>query len=136
MVVVLGMYSVFIRDLIEMFLFCVLVCCSCIHSRPMDAHQLLENDLHENFYPSVLLTDDLNLAERALPRLGRASPRLGRASPRLGRRAAWGLFLSRLNHPDQYDFDAINDDQYEFEPLMQEKRALPRLGRALEVNQQ
>ena len=114
----------------------MIVCCSCIHSKPTDVHQLLENDLHESFYPSVLLTDDLNLVKRASPRLGRASPRLGRASPRLGRRTAIALLLSRLNNLDQYDSDAINDDQDDLDSVMQEKRAVPRLGRAVEVHQQ
>lgn len=102
----------------------------------MDVHQLLENDLHENVYPSSFLTDDLNLVERALPRLGRASPRLGRASPRLGRRTAVALLLSRLNHLEQDDNDAINDDQNDLDSVMQEKRASPRLGRAIDVRRQ
>ncbi len=99
----------------------------------------------DNYDPFILFEDDSNFAERAAPRLGRASPRLGRASPRLGRasprlgRRAGALLLSRLNHAGRYyntDDDATNDNQYDIESLAQEKRAAPRLGRAIKINEQ
>ncbi len=92
----------------------------------------------ENYYPSILFADDSNFVERASPRLGRASPRLGRASPRLGRRAG-ALLLSRLNHAGRYyntDDDATNDYPYDIESSAQEKRASPRLGRSIKLDQQ
>jgi len=84
----------------------------------------------DSYYPTILFADDSDLVERASPRLGRASPRLGRASPRLGRRTAH----SRLNHAGRYyngDEDATNDYQYDSESSTQERRASPRLGRAV-----
>ena len=75
---------------------------------------------------------------RGSPRLGRGSPRLGRGSPRLGRRAA-AMLISRFNHAGRYyddDDDEIIDYQYPSEPLTNEKRALPRLGRAIKTNEQ
>ncbi len=92
----------------------------------------------DNYYPSILLEDDSNFVERAAPRLGRASPRLGRASPRLGRRAI-ALLLSRLNHAGRYynaDDDGVNDYQYDIDSSMQEKRASPRLGRSIKLDEQ
>jgi hypothetical protein len=110
-----------------------LVCCSCINSKSIDVDQLSEHQTNDNYYPSILFAGDSNFVERAAPRLGRASPRLGRASPRLGRRTG-PLSASRFNHAGRYynsDDDATNDYQYDIEPSAQEKRAAPRLGRAI-----
>ncbi|CAF0967918.1 unnamed protein product [Rotaria magnacalcarata] len=104
------------------------VCCSCIHSKPTDFEQLTEQQVIDNIYPAILVTDDI--VERAAPRLGRASPRLGRASPRLGRHAA----ISRLNHAGRYyigDDDAVYDSPLEFDSSIDGKRAAPRLGRSV-----
>jgi len=110
-----------------------LVCCSCINSKSIDVDQLSEHQTIDNYYPSNLFADDSNFVERAAPRLGRASPRLGRASPRLGRRTG-PLPVSRFNHAGRNynsDDDATNDYQYDIELSAQEKRAAPRLGRAI-----
>jgi hypothetical protein len=99
----------------------------------------------DNYYPSILFADDSNFAERAAPRLGRASPRLGRASPRLGRasprlgRRDGVLPVSRFDHAGRYynlDDDATNDYLYDIELSAQEKRASPRLGRAIKLDEQ
>jgi hypothetical protein len=98
----------------------------------------------DSYYPSSLFTDDSNFVERASPRLGRAYPRLGRASPRLGRasprlgRRAIALLLSELSHAGRYynaDDDATNNYQYDTDSSIQEKRASPRLGRAIKLNE-
>ena len=109
----------------------LLVCCSCINSKPTDAEQLTEHQMIDSFYPTVYFHDDL--AERAAPRLGRASPRLGRASPRLGRYAPLYI-VSHENHAGQFyngDDDATNDHLFEFDSSANEKRASPRLGRSV-----
>lgn len=93
---------------------------------------LPERQLLDGIYPTYFYADESDLVERAAPRLGRASPRLGRASPRLGRRAL--VTRSRLNHAGRYyngDDDAADDMQYDAEANMQERRAAPRLGRAV-----
>lgn len=110
-----------------MILFSLLVCCSCINSKPTDSDQLNEHQI-DSVYPAFLITDDL--VERAAPRLGRASPRLGRASPRLGRQAAY--ILPRLNHAGRYfltDEEALYDNP-EVDFYFDAKRAAPRLGRS------
>ena len=110
-----------------------LVCCTCAHSKSIDVDQLSDRQLIDSLYPKILFADDSDLVERAAPRLGRASPRLGRASPRLGRRAA-ALAHSRLNHAGRYyngDDDAADEYQFDIESSMQERRAAPRLGRAV-----
>ena len=102
----------------------------------------------DSYYPALFLEDDSDLFERAAPRLGRASPRLGRASPRMGRasprmgrasprlgRRAAALVLSHLNHAGRYhtvDDDATNDYAHEIDSLTHDRRAAPRLGRAVE----
>jgi len=109
----------------------LLVCCSCINSKPTNTEQLTEHQFIDSLYPAVLYTDDL--VERAAPRLGRASPRLGRASPRLGRHTP-AYVLSGLNHAGRYyigDDDAINDYPLEIDSSINEKRAAPRLGRSV-----
>jgi hypothetical protein len=109
----------------------LLVCCSCINSKPTDAEQLTEHQIIDSYYPTIFYTEDL--VERAAPRLGRASPRLGRASPRFGRRAP-AYIVSHLNHAGRYyngDDDIINDYPIESDLSINEKRASPRLGRSI-----
>ncbi|CAF1256083.1 unnamed protein product [Rotaria sordida] len=136
----------------------LIVCCSCIYSKPIDLDQLQEYEVINSHHPIILSRSEWDLVQRAAPRLGRASPRLGRASPRLGRasprlgrasprlgRASPRLgrhvvdLMSRLNHLGQYynvDDDYIsNDDPYEIEYLTHEQRAAPRLGRAIKLDQ-
>lgn len=99
----------------------------------------------DSYFSPLLLADDSHLVERAAPRLGRASPRLGRASPRLGRasprlgRRAAALLLSHFNNAGRYqngDDDAVNDYAHELDSWMHERRAAPRLGRALKLDEQ
>ena len=109
------------------------VCCSCADSKATDADQSPEHPMIDSYFPTLLLADDSHLVERAAPRLGRASPRLGRASPRLGRQAA-ALLLSRFNNAGRYhngDDEAVNDYANEPDSWMHERRAAPRLGRAI-----
>ena len=111
-----------------------LVCCSFISCKSSEVDQVPDHQTIDNYYPSILFEDDVNVFERAAPRLGRASPRLGRASPRLGRRGL-ALLVSRLNHAGRYhnadDDDSTNEYQYDLDSANQEKRAAPRLGRAI-----
>ncbi|CAF0733670.1 unnamed protein product [Adineta steineri] len=116
------------------------VCCSSINSKSIDVDQSSEHQMIDSFYPNSLFVEDSDMVERAAPRLGRASPRLGRASPRLGRasprlgRNAAASLHSRLSHAGRYyngDEDTTNDNQYDIESIMQERRAAPRLGRAV-----
>lgn len=118
-------------------IFSLLVCCSRIQSKPTDSDQASEHHVMENEHPALVWVDDADLVERAAPRLGRASPRLGRASPRLGRRTA-ALLFARLNH-GRYAFadeDMSNDDASEIDSYNHERRAAPRLGRAIHVHEQ
>ena len=125
-------------DKVSIFVF-QLVCCACIHTEATDVDQLSENQMIDSYYPSISLTDESHFVERASPRLGRAYPRLGRASPRLGRasprlgRRTGDLLLSELSHAGRFynaDDDA-NNYQYDIDSSLQEKRASPRLGRAI-----
>jgi len=126
------------RKVLLLFVFNLLVCCSCINSKPTDVEELTEHEFINRLYPAIVVSDDI--VERAAPRLGRASPRLGRASPRLGRasprlgRHAPAYILSGLNHAGRYyvgDDDVTNDYPLEIESLINEKRAAPRLGRSV-----
>lgn len=92
----------------------------------------------ENYDPNSYFGDELNIFERAAPRLGRASPRLGRASPRLGRRGV-GQMLSRFNHAGRYrdsEDDAFHDDGHDLNSWIYERRAAPRLGRSIKLDEQ
>jgi len=112
------------------------VCCSIINCNAKAIDELSEHQIFD---------DEASLFQRAAPRLGRASPRLGRASPRLGRasprlgrasprlgRQTAALLLSHLN---QFD-DSASDSHYENELDVQDKRAAPRLGRAVKSIEQ
>ena len=105
------------------------VCCSIINCNAKAIDELTEHQIFD---------DEASLFQRAAPRLGRASPRLGRASPRLGRasprlgRQTAALLLSHLN---QFD-DSASDSHYENELDVQDKRAAPRLGRAVKSIEQ
>lgn len=104
-----------------------LVCCCTIQTTK--ANEI--DQAIDNYDPIGVVDDEMELFQRAAPRLGRASPRLGRASPRLGRRTISSLF-TRFNHAGRYrdnDDDSNNDNGHEFNAWMHERRAAPRLGR-------
>ncbi|CAF2315860.1 unnamed protein product [Rotaria sp. Silwood2] len=115
----------------------IIACCSCIHSKPIDLDRLEEHQLINNYYPTILSRYHSDFVQRAAPRLGRASPRLGRAAPRLGRHAV-DIMRSRLNHVGQYynaNDDATNEYPYDIDSSIEERRAAPRLGRAIKLDQ-
>ena len=136
--ILLGRFGSESRKVNGLSLSSALVCCSCTHSTATDADQSSERPMIDSYFSPLLLADDSHFVERAAPRLGRASPRLGRASPRLGRRAA-ALLLSRFNNAGRYhngDDDAVNDYAHELDSWMHERRAAPRLGRAVKLDEQ
>ncbi|CAF4838246.1 unnamed protein product [Rotaria sp. Silwood1] len=115
----------------------IIACCSCINSKTTDHDQLQQHQIINNIYPTVLSRYDSDLVERAAPRFGRASARLGRASSRLDRHVV-DLIFSRLNHVGQYynaDDDTTNEYPYDIESSIQERRAAPRFGRAIKLDQ-